>query len=63
MVLPVSTAKISAISARRRFTISAAVKNNRARSAGVVCDQAGKAFAAASTASFASARPPAGTRA
>jgi hypothetical protein len=61
IVLPVSTARISAISVRRRLTISAALKNSRARSAGVVCDQAGNALAAASTASFASARPPAAT--
>src|ERR1700682_5207626 len=40
-----------------------ASKNSLARSAGVVCDQAGNALAAASTASFASGRPPAATRA
>src|SRR6185295_7938247 len=50
IVLPVSCARIWAISARRRFTISTALKNSLARSAGVVCDQAGKALAAASTA-------------
>ena len=47
---PVSRARISAISARRRLTISAALKNSRALSAGVVSDQAGNALAAASTA-------------
>jgi hypothetical protein len=63
IVLPVSRARILAISVRRRFTISAALKNSFARSAGAVCDQAGKALAAASTARFASDRPPAATRA
>src|SRR6202012_3438164 len=48
IVLPVSIARMLAISARRRFTISAALKNNRARSAGVDCDHAGNALAAAS---------------
>src|SRR6202000_476101 len=63
IVLPVSIASILAISSRRRFTISTALQKTRERSAGVVCDQAGNAFAASSTAIVASARPPSATRA
>ena len=61
MVLPVSRARMPAISVRRRFTISAALKNSFARSAGVVAAQAGKAAAAASTAYWASSRPQSAT--
>ena len=43
MVLPVSLARISAISSRRRRTISAALKNSRAFSAGGVSAHTGNA--------------------
>jgi len=44
-VLPVSSARIWAISPRRRFTISTALKNRTgAFGKGVGCDQAGKAL-------------------
>src|SRR5437660_4234696 len=63
IVDPVSRARISAISERRRLTISDAFKNRPALSAGVESAQAGNALAAASTAARASAREPAATRA
>ncbi len=63
IVDPVSRASTSAISPRRRLTISEAFRNKRAFAAGVVSDQSGNAFAAASTAARPSARVPAATRA
>src|SRR5712675_2998068 len=63
IVDPVSRASPSAISLRRRLTISAAFRNRRAFSAGGVSDHFANAFAAASTAIRASARDPAATRA
>ena len=63
MVLPVSRARIPAISPRRRRTISAALKNSRAFSAGGVPAQAGKASLAAAMATLASSGPQFGTRA
>src|SRR5260370_1781407 len=63
MVDPVSRASTSAISLRRRLTISEAFRNRRALSAGLVSDHPANAFDAASTATRASAREPAATRA
>jgi hypothetical protein len=62
-VLPVSRASLSAISVRRRLTISAALSSSRARSAGGVAAHAGYASAAAAMAASMSFGPPAGTRA
>src|SRR5713226_6309288 len=61
MVDPVSRASTSAISLRRRLTTSAAFRNKRAFSAGVVSAHPSNAFAAASTAVRPSARDPAAT--
>src|SRR4029077_6785981 len=63
IVDPVSRARISAISFRRRLTISAAFKNSPALTAGVVSAQPGNALAAASTAAPASEHDSAGARA
>src|SRR5580658_10374604 len=63
IVQPVSCVRARATSSPRRRTISTALKNSLARSAGVVCDQAGKALAAASTANLASSRRQSATRA
>ena len=60
MVLPVSRARISAISPRRRRTISAALKNSRAFPTGGVSAQAGKASLAAAIAILASSAPQCG---
>ena len=57
MVLPVSRARISAISSRRRRTISAALRKNRAFSTGGVSAQAGNAALAAPIATLASSAP------
>src|SRR5580765_3225545 len=61
MVDPVSRASTSAISLRRRLTISEAFRNRRAFSLGAVADHPANAFDAASTATRASAREPAAT--
>src|SRR5580765_2929913 len=63
IVEPVSRASTSAISLRRRLTISEAFRNKRAFSLGAVADHPANAFDAASTATRASAREPAATRA
>jgi len=63
MVLPVSRARISAISLRRRRTISAAFRNSRAFSTGGVSAQAGNALLAALIAILASSGPQSAARA
>ncbi len=63
IVLPVSRARIPATSGARRRTISAALKNSRAFSAGGVSAHGPKASCAAEIASRASSAPQSGTRA
>ena len=62
-VRPVSRASSATTSSARRSRMSAALRKIACRAAGGVCDHAGNAAAAASTARRASSRPPAGTRA
>jgi hypothetical protein len=57
---PLSRASSSTTSIWRSSRMSAALRKIRCRSAGGVCDHAGKAATAASTARCASAGPPAG---